>query len=852
LAGVIKCPNCSFANLDGSAYCDSCGDALGGTAALSGTAALGAAAGPAPSAGRVVAGRYRIERELGGGGQKQMFLAADLRLSQRLCALAELTPSARTQEAIAEGKAMFQREAEILATLSNIHIVQVYDYFDEHDRCYLVEEYVRGRSLQDRIAGRGSLAVGEIVPLVMQVLDALEYIHSLTPPLVHRDLKPDNIMLAPATGNAEVVKLIDFGIARHFQIQRGTVHGTPGYAAPEQYRGLSDPRTDLYALGAILHYALSGRDPQEQPPFSFPPLASVRSDLPRPLCELVDQALSLEPEHRVPTAGGFKVRLLAATSGYQHPAPTSVVHRAPATQPHAQAPQPRAPTGPRMPAPQPHAAAPAEVPAPADIEWSPAEVAFRGVRHGGPVEPVMLTVRNNGRGTLEARVDTDSPEMVHVAPDRIGQNQAQLQVRIDSSAVIWGHRYRAKVRLTMDHSQATVAIPVMVEAADNQTVLTRVRSLSTAALVIAPLITLAIEILLAGAGINISRNLHGATFTAIRESADVISIVALIGVLIALVAVSRRSRGLLLLIGIIGILALHNSVAAILVDYLMLPVFVAAAAKGGGLAFRRVCIRIVAREGMGLWPQMRAFFLLMAVPSAVLLGTTAWLLTAATPGPALASRPWVPPPPPVYAPPTAVPVPPPVTAPPRVAARPPVSARPPMPLPPAIEYHAPARPRSTPPPPELVEAEINRRLAANGFSDITARVAGGGRAYLQGDAKDINQVREIENIARSVPGVRSLAPRISVPKGWMGVTVNSSRRGAMVQYLMPGGPAARAGIALGDVIVAIDGVPIRNHADFHSAISTKAAGQNVSVTFLRGTQSMNVTVSLRKSPFRHG
>ena len=290
----------------------------------------------------MIAGRYRIEREIGGGGQKLMCLAADLRLNNRLCALAELTASARTQAAMAEGKEMFRREAEILATLSNIHVVQVYDYFDENNRCYLVEEYVRGQSLQAKIAGRGSLGVGEITGIALQVLDALEYLHSLTPPLVHRDLKPDNIMLAPVTGGAEIVKLIDFGIARHFQVQRGTVHGTPGYAAPEQYRGLSEPRTDLYALGAILHYALSGRDPQEQPPFSFPPLGSLRPGLPQALCALVDQALNNDADRRVPNAAEFRARLRAATSPQPHPAsvPPPQPHVAPMP-PHAPPAQPR-------------------------------------------------------------------------------------------------------------------------------------------------------------------------------------------------------------------------------------------------------------------------------------------------------------------------------------------------------------------------------------------------------------------------------------------------------------------------------------------------------------------------------
>jgi serine/threonine protein kinase len=363
---VIKCPNCSVENLDGSAYCDSCGDPLGAGASVS-TPPIASA-----SSRRVIAGRYRIERELGGGGQKLMYLAADQRLSNRLCALAELTPSARSLQAIAEGKLMFGREAESLAKLGNIHIVQVYDYFDEADRCYLVEEYVPGQTLQQRIASRGRLGVGEMVEIALQVLDALEYLHGQTPPLVHRDLKPDNIMLAPQTSGAEVVKLIDFGIARHFQVQRGTVHGTPGYAAPEQYRGMSEPRTDLYALGGVLHYALSGRDPQEHEPFSFPPLASLRADLPNPLCMLIDQALSSEADRRPSTAAQFKARLIAATSAKpvaahapQSRASVPRTHRAPA--PHVP-PPPRPHSAPPPPPLAPTVPLPASAPQPEVVE----------------------------------------------------------------------------------------------------------------------------------------------------------------------------------------------------------------------------------------------------------------------------------------------------------------------------------------------------------------------------------------------------------------------------------------------------------------------------------------------------
>ncbi len=130
------------------------------------------------------------------------------------------------------------------------------------------------------------------------------------------------------------------------------------------------------------------------------------------------------------------------------------------------------------------------------------------------------------------------------------------------------------------------------------------------------------------------------------------------------------------------------------------------------------------------------------------------------------------------------------------------------------------------------------------------RVERDGRAHVGGSVSDFDQKQQVENIARSVSGVRSVASDLTVPKGWMGVTVNSAAGGALVQFVMPTGPAGRAGITPNDVIVAIDGRPISDQAGFHAAISTTAAGQTVMVALLRAAQSYRVAVKLRKNPFR--
>ena len=146
----------------------------------------------------------------------------------------------------------------------------------------------------------------------MQILETLQYLHNLEPAVVYRDLKPSNVML----GRNGQVKLIDFGIARFFLPQsNATMIGTQGYAPPEQYRGRAEARSDLYALGATMHHALSGRDPAAEPPFSFPKLKTLCPNINPALAELVDQALEYDVVHRMADAGEFKERLLAIKSG---------------------------------------------------------------------------------------------------------------------------------------------------------------------------------------------------------------------------------------------------------------------------------------------------------------------------------------------------------------------------------------------------------------------------------------------------------------------------------------------------------------------------------------------------------
>ena len=255
----------------------------------------------------IVGGRYRVVKPLGGGGMKLVYLAEDLRLAARRCALAEVVDNFTNPDAQRQAVDAFQREADMLARLNNEHIPRVFDRFSEQNHHYLVMEYIDGATLEEEMKQAGGrLAEPRVIDIALQILATLEYLHGLEPPVIYRDLKPSNVMLM-ANGQA---KLIDFGIARHFQpLQNATMIGTQGYAPPEQYRGKVEQRSDLYALGATMHHALSGRDPANEAPFSFPPLATLCPGVKPSLAALVDDALTYDVERRVPSAAEFMRRL---------------------------------------------------------------------------------------------------------------------------------------------------------------------------------------------------------------------------------------------------------------------------------------------------------------------------------------------------------------------------------------------------------------------------------------------------------------------------------------------------------------------------------------------------------------
>jgi len=218
--------------------------------------------------GSTLVGRFRVDAILAVGSMGTVYLVVDLLDHEAPRALKELLPFWGTAEEQAEAEAWFLREGETLRSLDHPAIPRIHATLISDRRHYLVMDLIEGETLERLQERHASVALEEhlVVSWADQVLDVLSYLHGRPSPVIFRDLKPANLMLTP-DGR---IRLIDFGIARVFSRQsKGTAIGTPGYAPPEQYQGLAEPASDLYALGATMYHMLTGRDPRNARPVSM-------------------------------------------------------------------------------------------------------------------------------------------------------------------------------------------------------------------------------------------------------------------------------------------------------------------------------------------------------------------------------------------------------------------------------------------------------------------------------------------------------------------------------------------------------------------------------------------------------
>jgi eukaryotic-like serine/threonine-protein kinase len=291
----------------------------------------------------MIASRYRLERRLGVGGMSTVQLAFDERL-ERAVAIKLLAEHLADDPSFVS---RFRREALAAARLVHPNIVQVFDFgFDEPSgRHFIVMEFVPGRSCAEILRDDGPMTPDQVVDVAVQANRGLDHAHRHG--VVHRDVKPGNLMVSPDG----IVKLADFGIAKAAEqssiTQVGSVLGTAAYLAPEQARGEeATPASDVYALGVVIYQLLTGRLPWEGATLAelairreserpLPP-SSYDSEVPETLSTAVLRSLEGDPALRYSTARELSVALAAGGSGHEPPAPNGVgttATRALATEP---------------------------------------------------------------------------------------------------------------------------------------------------------------------------------------------------------------------------------------------------------------------------------------------------------------------------------------------------------------------------------------------------------------------------------------------------------------------------------------------------------------------------------------
>jgi serine/threonine protein kinase len=258
--------------------------------------------------------RYLILGILGTGGMSSVYKGRDLHFPNvtKLAAVKEMINLAADPTMYEMVVRNFEREADLLATLSHPAIPRIYDYFTHDNTSYLVMEYIEGKDLEALLRETdGNLAESQVLTWAVEICDVLSYLHNYPgQPIVFRDIKPSNVMV-DQHGH---IRLIDFGIARVFQPgQKGTMIGTEGYSPPEQYRGEAAPVGDIYALGATVHHLLTKRDPRAEAPFSFSerPIRQLNPNVTPEFESAINTALSYDPKDRYPSAEAMKKALMA-------------------------------------------------------------------------------------------------------------------------------------------------------------------------------------------------------------------------------------------------------------------------------------------------------------------------------------------------------------------------------------------------------------------------------------------------------------------------------------------------------------------------------------------------------------
>jgi serine/threonine protein kinase len=450
MENVRRCANCGREVPPTARFCSNCGEAQSDLNPRAGTGLL-------PANRRLNGDRYLIMRKLAQGGQSAVYLAMDTASGQRR-AIKEMSESQLLPDEREKAINDFLREANILLGIRHPGLCQVFGNFVEDHKHFLVMEYVEGHNLEDELIGVGRpLDWQRVASWGIMLADVLGYLHGQDPPIIYRDLKPANVMLTPAGP----IKLIDFGIARQLyaQRQRDTARlGTDGYAPLEQYSARSEPRSDLYALGASMYHLLTGRVPDPAPLRAvgrqLTPIRAFNPSVPDALERVIQQALKRDAKDRFPNALAMRQALewscqqdpnSTRTRTSTGPAPTSGRHFTNG---------PAALLG--------RKASDGHIPAqvlPPRLRLWPLRLDI-GLMDANQASVQVLEVGNRGGGQLAGTTETNSLSIT-VDPPQLDARTTQLHVRINTGGLPPGE-YVCHVAVRTNGGDQIVPVRFMV------------------------------------------------------------------------------------------------------------------------------------------------------------------------------------------------------------------------------------------------------------------------------------------------------------------------------------------------------------------------------------------------------
>ncbi len=298
---MIKCKNCGTENIDSARFCINCGHHTGGIHKISQL--------------YIFNNRYNVEKTIKEGEYGGVFLCSDTIHNTKVVVKAGFL-SGMTNRTAEQARNRFMNEGRILLHLSHVSLPKIIEFFCEKEMCGLVMQFIQGQDLHTIMKERNNtpLPQGQVLKWMVQLLELLDYLHSHSPSILFKDLKPSHIMVSAG----DRIFTIDPGITEIFTPSDGMITaGSAGFAAPEVYKGFTEHRSDIYSLGAIIHYLLTGVDPSSPgiPPFSFESLRQSSPYITESLDNLIMSMLRMKIDERPQSVRQIMTMLQSVFSG---------------------------------------------------------------------------------------------------------------------------------------------------------------------------------------------------------------------------------------------------------------------------------------------------------------------------------------------------------------------------------------------------------------------------------------------------------------------------------------------------------------------------------------------------------